>query len=204
MTLAVGSCVGPFEVSALIGEGGMGRVFRAHDTKLQRDVALKVLPEDFSSDSDRVARFHREAQVLAALNHPNIAQIYGFEDSTAERCLVLELVEGETLEDRLRNGRLPVEEALRFAKQIADALEAAHERGVIHRDLKPANIKINAEDKLKVLDFGLARIFDDQAPSSSSLSQEISQEIKGATSEVTRGVECRRHHNFGSKCGCRA
>src|SRR5262245_11694337 len=132
MTLNVGSRVGPFEVSAFIGEGGMGRVFRARDVKLQREVALKTLPDHCSEDPDRLGRFRREAQALAALNHPNIAQIYGFEDSGPERFLVLELIEGETLEDWLRRGALPLDETLKTAKQIAEALETAHARGIIH------------------------------------------------------------------------
>src|SRR5262245_29696116 len=138
----------------------MGRVFRAHDTKLHREVALKVLPDHLAEDPDRVARFQVEALSLAALNHPNIAQIYGIEDSAGTRCLVLELVEGETLADRLKRGTVPLDETLAIAKQIAEALHAAHERGIIHRDLKPANIKITADGRVKVLDFGLARIFE--------------------------------------------
>src|ERR1043166_7318257 len=118
----------------------MGRVFRAHDEKLKRDVALKVLPDHFTNDPDRIARFHREAQSLAALNHPNIAQIYGLEDSTSDPCLVLEVVEGDGLDERLQKGPLSVNEAMAFAEQIAEALETAHERGILHRDLKPANI----------------------------------------------------------------
>src|SRR5262249_39067876 len=138
----------------------MGVVFRAHDTKLQRDVALKLLPDHFSDDPDRLARFQREAQVLASLNHPNIAQIYGLEDSTPQWCIVMELVEGETLQERLKRGPIPIDEALQVASQICEALEAAHEKGVIHRDLKPANVKITPEGKVKVLDFGLARALD--------------------------------------------
>jgi serine/threonine protein kinase len=157
MPLASGARIGPYEVQSLIGTGGMGQVYRAHDTKLERDVALKLLPDDFVSDSDRMARFQREAQVLASLNHPNIAQIYGLEDSTSTRCIVMELVEGESLDEQLKRGPLPVEEAVRLAREIADALEAAHERGIVHRDLKPANIKITPEGKVKVLDFGLAK-----------------------------------------------
>src|SRR5438477_3286521 len=127
----------------------MGQVYRARDTKLQRDVALKILPDAFASDPDRLARFQREAQVLASLNHPNIAQIYGLEESNNTRCIVMELVEGETLQERLKRGPIPVDEALPIAKQIADALEAAHEKGIIHRDLKPANIKITASGTVK-------------------------------------------------------
>src|SRR5262245_34862767 len=158
MALTTGSRIGPYEIKSPLGEGGMGVVFRALDTKLQRDVALKLLPDHFADDRDRLARFQREAQVLASLNHPNIAQIYGLEDSTEQTCIVMELVEGETLQERLQRGAIPIDEALPIAKQIAEALEAAHERGIIHRDLKPANIKITADGKVKVLDFGLAKI----------------------------------------------
>ena len=149
MSLSEGSHLGPYEILAPLGAGGMGEVYRARDTKLKRDVALKVLPETFARDPDRMARFQREAEVLASLNHPNIAQIYGVED----RALVMELVEGQTLQ-----GPLPVETALHYAQQIADALEAAHEKGIVHRDLKPANIMITAAGLVKVLDFGLAAV----------------------------------------------
>ncbi|HKD06526.1 MAG TPA: serine/threonine-protein kinase [Bryobacteraceae bacterium] len=142
-----------YRITAKLGEGGMGEVWRATDTKLNRDVAVKVLPDAFVADPDRLARFTREAQVLASLNHPNIAAIYGVE----ERALVMELVEGPTLAERIERGRIPLDEALAIARQIAEALEYAHERGVIHRDLKPANIKISPEGRVKVLDFGLAK-----------------------------------------------
>src|SRR5262252_6737123 len=138
----------------------MGEVYRAHDTKLNRDVALKILPDAFIADGDRIARFRREAHVLASLNHPHIAAIYGFEDSGSTHALVLELVDGPTLADRLAKGPIPLDEALPIAKQIADALEAAHEQGIIHRDLKPANIKLAPDDTVKVLDFGLAKAMD--------------------------------------------
>ena len=138
----------------------MGQVYQATDTKLNRQVALKVLPEAFASDPDRLARFQREAQVLASLNHPNIAQIHRLEEADGIRALVLELVEGPTLADRIKQGPIPLDEALPIAKQIADALEAAHEAGVIHRDLKPANIKVREDGTVKVLDFGLAKAFD--------------------------------------------
>ena len=157
MSLAPGTRLGPYEVSACIGAGGMGEVYRARDAKLNRDVALKVLPESFLHDADRLARFQREAHVLASLNHPNIAAIYGLEDTDGTRALVMELVEGEDLSQRIARGRIPLDEALPIAKQIAEALEAAHEQGIIHRDLKPANIKIKADGTVKVLDFGLAR-----------------------------------------------
>src|SRR5579862_4765488 len=142
-----------YRITGKLGEGGMGAVYRATDTKLGREVAIKVLPEAFAADPDRMARFAREAQVLASLNHPNIAAIYGVED----RALVMELVEGPTLAERIAQGPMPLEEALPVAKQIAEAVEYAHERGVVHRDLKPANIKITPEGRVKVLDFGLAK-----------------------------------------------
>ena len=134
-------------------------MYRARDTKLDRDVALKVLPEAFASDAERLARFEREAKVLASLNHPNIGHIYGLEEADGIRALVLELVEGPTLADRIKQGPIPLDEALPIAKQIAEALEAAHEKGVIHRDLKPANIKVRDDGMVKVLDFGLAKMF---------------------------------------------
>src|SRR6478735_8525220 len=138
MSLSSGSRLGPYEILTALGAGGMGEVYRARDTKLNRDVALKILPEAFTLDGDRIARFRREAQVLASLNHPNIAAIYGFEDSGSTHALVLELVEGPTLADRIAQGAVPLDEALPIARQIAEALEVAHELGVIHRDLKPA------------------------------------------------------------------
>ena len=153
MALALGTRLGVYEVTALLGEGGMGRVFRARDTKLNREVALKVLPDSFADDRDRLARFTREAQTLAALNHPNIAAIYGLEEHGGVSALVMELVEGEDLSQRIVRGPIPVDEALPIAKQIAEALEAAHEQGIIHRDLKPANIKVRSDGAVKVLDF---------------------------------------------------
>src|SRR5262249_41460871 len=147
----------------------MGIVFRARDSKLQRDVALKLLPDHFADDPGRLARFQREAQVLASLNHPNIAQIYGLEDSTDSRCIVMELVEGETLQKRLTPGPIPLDDALPVAVQIATALDAAHERGIVHRDLKPANIKLALDGRVKVLDFGLAKAFhEEEQPSLSN------------------------------------
>ena len=160
MTLAAGTRLGYYEIVALLGAGGMGEVYRARDPKLQRNVALKILPSLTGLDSDRLARFRREAQVLAALNHPNIAAIYGFEDASDPPALVLELVEGATLAERLQEGPIPLQEALPIARQIAEALEAAHEQGIIHRDLKPANIKIRPDGTVKVLDFGLAKALE--------------------------------------------
>jgi eukaryotic-like serine/threonine-protein kinase len=155
----IGKTLGNFEITGQLGKGGMGEVYQAKDQKLGRDVAIKVLPEEFALAADRVARFQREAKVLASLNHPNIAAIHGLEESGGTNFLVLELVEGETLADRIKVGPIPVEEALKLALQIAEALEAAHEKGVIHRDLKPANIKVTPDSKVKVLDFGLAKAF---------------------------------------------
>src|SRR5687768_11621520 len=160
MALQPGSRVGSYEVLDTLGAGGMGEVYRARDSRLGREVALKVLPDQFVSDADRLARFVREAQILASLNHPNIAHIHGLEESAESRALVMELVDGETLADRIRNGPLRLEEAVPIARQIADALEAAHERGIVHRDLKPANIKIREDGSVKVLDFGLAKALD--------------------------------------------
>ena len=160
MALTVGSRLAHYDVTALIGEGGMGQVYHATDTQLGRDVALKILPDAFAADPDRLARFQREAQVLASLNHPGIAAIYGIEKSDDTQALVLELVEGPTLADRIATGPIPLDEALPIAKQIAEALEAAHEAGVIHRDLKPANIKVREDGTVKVLDFGLAKALD--------------------------------------------
>ena len=168
MPLDVGDRLGHYDVKALIGEGGMGQVYRASDTQLGRDVALKILPDAFASDPDRLARFQREAQVLASLNHPNIAQIHGIEEAEGTRALVLELVEGPTLADRIAGGPIPIDEALPIAKQIAEALEAAHEAGVIHRDLKPANIKVREDGTVKVLDFGLAKALEGDAGSDPS------------------------------------
>ena len=140
MALSAGHRLGPYEIVCLLGAGGMGEVYRARDTKLNREVAIKVLPDVFAGDPERLLRFEREAHVLASINHPNVAHIYGLEESNGRRALVMELVEGTTLADRLAARPLPVSEALVFARQIADALEAAHEKGIVHRDLKPANI----------------------------------------------------------------
>jgi eukaryotic-like serine/threonine-protein kinase len=170
MTLAAGKHLGAYEILAAIGAGGMGEVYRARDTKLNRDVALKVLPESFANDPDRLARFQREAQVLASLNHPHIAHIYGLEHSDGVRALVMELVEGEDLAQRLTRGPIPLDEALPIAKQIAEALEAAHEQGIIHRDLKPANVKVRSDGTVKVLDFGLSKAMEPASGLSPSVS----------------------------------
>ena len=162
MGLRIGTQLGPYEILSAIGAGGMGEVYRAHDGRLNRDVALKVLPEAFAADPDRMARFEREARVLGALNHPNIAAIYGLEELGSGRALVMELVAGETLADRIAKGRIQLDEVLLIAKQLSEALEYAHDRGVVHRDLKPANIKVTADGTIKVLDFGLAKALMDE------------------------------------------
>ncbi len=166
MPLSAGDRIGTYEVLSAIGAGGMGEVYRARDTRLDREVAIKVLPSLFAEDRDRLARFEREARTLAALNHPNIAHIYGVVDSPAGAgslpipALVMELVAGEDLADRVARGPLPAGEAIRIATQIAEALDAAHERGIVHRDLKPANIKLTPDGSIKVLDFGVAKALD--------------------------------------------
>src|SRR5262245_10584414 len=169
MPLTVGTQLGSHEITALLGKGGMGEVYRARDLKLKREVAIKILPEEFSRDADRVSRFQREAEVLASLSHPNIAGIYDLQEANDTRFLVLELVEGITLADLIARGPIPVEEALRIANQIAEALEAAHEKAIVHRDLKPANVKLTPDGKVKVLDFGLAKAIE-SAPANAGLS----------------------------------
>jgi predicted Ser/Thr protein kinase len=173
MAFAPGTRLGAYEIVGLIGAGGMGEVYRAVDRRLDRQAAIKVLPDAFRSDPERIARFEREAKLLATLNHPNVAAIYGLEQGDGQQFIVMELVEGETLADRIARGRISVPEVLEIAKQIAAALEAAHEKGVIHRDLKPANVKLTPDDQVKVLDFGLAKALDPAiggAPSSPWLS----------------------------------
>src|SRR5262245_36735338 len=163
MSLSAGKRVGAFEILAAIGAAGMGAVYRARDLKLDRDVAIKVLPEGFVDEPDPIARSRREARVLASLNHPHIAAIYGVEETADTQFLILELVEGETLAQQLKAGPLPFDDALKVARQFADALEAAHEQGIIHRDLKPANIKVRSDGTVKVLDFGLAKAMEPAA-----------------------------------------
>src|SRR5436309_12451367 len=182
MSIAPGSRIGSYEVTSQLGEGGMGVVFRARDTKLLRDVALKMLPEHFADDPDRLSRLQREAQLLASVNHPNIAQIYGLEQVGNAGCIVMELVEGETLAEKLKNGPIPLDEALEIAKQIADALAAAHERGIVHRDLKPANIKLTPTGTVKVLDFGLAKTLGSRSAETalSMMPTKIDSSIAGA------------------------
>ncbi len=169
MTLTPGTRLGVYEVTTQIGAGGMGEVYCARDTKLNRVVALKILPDAFAADSDRLVRFRREAQVLASLNHPNIAHLYGVEDAGSTHALVMELVDGPTLADRIAQGPIPLAEALPIARQIAEALEAAHEQGIVHRDLKPANVKVRDDGTVKVLDFGLAKALDPATASSAEV-----------------------------------
>ena len=162
MALAPGTRIGPLPIELRLGAGGMGEVYRARDTTLGRDVAIKILPDDFADDPERVARFQREAHVLAALNHQHIAQLYGFEEGAAGagrrvRALVMEFVEGSTLANRLARGPIPIDEALPLARQIAEALHAAHDKGITHRDLKPENVALTLDGNVKVLDFGLAK-----------------------------------------------
>ncbi|HKW02943.1 MAG TPA: protein kinase [Vicinamibacterales bacterium] len=178
-----GRTIGPYEVLAKLGEGGMGEVYRARDTKLHRDVAIKVLPDVFAGDRDRFARFTREAQTLAALNHPNIAQIYGFEETGGVRALVIELVEGEDLSGHIARAKMPLSDVLSIARQIADALEAAHERDIVHRDLKPANVKVRPDGTVKVLDFGLAKT---SGPGGGPANDSTSPTVTAAATE--RGV----------------
>jgi Tol biopolymer transport system component len=186
MPLTIGTQLGSHEITALLGKGGMGEVYRARDLKLKREVAIKILPEEFSRDADRVIRFQREAEALASLNHPNIAAIYDLQESGNSRFFVLELVEGETLADRIANGAIPVEETLKIAMGICEALEAAHEKGIVHRDLKPANIKITPEGRVKVLDFGLAKMFG--PPDASRDPSNSPTLMSGATGGVILGT----------------
>ena len=178
----VGTTISHYKVLEKIGQGGMGTVYRAEDTTLDREVAIKVLPEQFTQDPQRLARFEREAKLLASLNHPNIAAIHSFEHADDIHFLVLELVPGETLQERVAKGPVPVpvEEALEVCRQIAEGVEAAHEKGVIHRDLKPANVKVTPEGKVKILDFGLAKAFEEEIPAA-----DISQSPT-LTEEMTR------------------
>src|SRR5215510_2878306 len=187
MALTIGTQLGTYEITALLGKGGMGEVYRARDAKLKRDVAIKILPEEFSSDADRVSRFQREAEVLASLNHPNIAAIYDLQKANETRFLVLELVEGETLAERIARGSIPVEEALDIAKHICEALEVAHDKGIVHRDLKPANVKITPEGKVKVLDFGLAKAMD-LAPAESDRTNSPTLSIVATNAGVILGT----------------
>jgi len=170
VALEPGTRLGSYEILTLLGQGGMGEVYRAKDAKLHRDVAIKVLPVEVAADSDRLSRFEREAHVLASLNHPNIAQIYGVEDDSGTPALVMELVEGPTLADRIAKGPIPIDEALSISKQLTEGLEAAREQGIVHRDLKPANIKMRPDGTAKILDFGLAKALEPTRPLSASAS----------------------------------
>ena len=187
MSLAAGVRLGAYEIVSHIGSGGMGDVYRARDTKLNREVALKLLPDAFTLDPDRLARFKREAQVLASLNHPHIGAIHGFEESGGVPALVLELVDGPTLADRLERGPLRVEEALGYACQIAEALETAHEQGIVHRDLKPANIKLTADEKVKVLDFGLAKAIE-KSPASAAVANSPTLSVLATQAGIIMGT----------------
>src|SRR5215470_1049282 len=187
MAITIGTQLGYHEIMALLGKGGMGEVYRARDTKLKREVAIKILPDEFARDPDRVLRFQREAEVLASLNHPNIATIYDLQDAGGSRFLVLELVEGDTLADRLQRGPIAVDETLRIAKHICEALEAAHEKGVVHRDLKPGNVKITPDGNVKVLDFGLAKALEG-SPANATMSNSPTLTIAGTNAGVILGT----------------
>src|SRR5215204_4862266 len=167
MSAMPGGQLGAYTVRELIGAGGMGEVYLGHDVRLNRSVALKILPETFAHDADRLARFKREAQLLASLNHPNIASIFGLEDTNGVQALVLEFIDGPTLADRISEGPLSLGEAMPIARQIADALDAAHAQGIVHRDLKPANVKVRTDGTVKVLDFGLAKALVSEASTAS-------------------------------------
>jgi serine/threonine-protein kinase len=195
VAILIGHTLAQYRITAAIGAGGMGEVYRATDTKLGRDVALKLLPEAFAADPDRLARFEREAKVLASLNHPGIAHLYGFEsarlpDGSSSHFLAMELVEGEDLAARLKRGAIPVDEAVAIAKQVAEALEEAHEKGIVHRDLKPANVKVTPDGKVKVLDFGLAKAFtgDTGSGSSADLSQSPTLAQTGTAAGIILGT----------------
>jgi eukaryotic-like serine/threonine-protein kinase len=187
MPLTIGTQLGSHEITGLLGRGGMGEVYRGRDSRLKRDVAIKILPDEFSRDPERVLRFQREAEVLASLNHPNIAAIYNLEQAGGTRFLVLELVEGETLAERIQRGPIPVEEALEIARQICEALEGAHEKGIVHRDLKPANVKITPDGRVKVLDFGLAKAMEN-TPASTTLSNSPTMTIGATQAGVILGT----------------
>src|SRR5215510_13106764 len=185
MIIAIGQQLGSYEITALLGKGGMGEVYRARDSKLKRYVAIKILPDEFSRDTTRVSRFQREAEVLASLNHPNIAVLYDLQEDKDTRFLVLEIVEGETLADRIRRGPIPIDEALSIAKSMCEALEAAHEKSIVHRDLKPANIKLTPSGQVKVLDFGLAKVGEVQAAADFSNSPTL---LSGSTPGLIMGT----------------
>src|SRR5262245_43851935 len=183
----IGTKLAHYEITGHLGSGGMGEVYQATDSKLGRAVAIKILPEAFARDADRLARFEREARVLASLNHPNIAAIYGLEQSATQNFLVMELVDGETLAERIHRGPIPLDETIGIAKQIAEALEAAHEKGIVHRDLKPANVKLTPEGRVKVLDFGLAKAFETET-SKANLSQSPTLSMAATNAGVILGT----------------
>jgi eukaryotic-like serine/threonine-protein kinase len=187
MPITIGQQLGSYEITALLGKGGMGEVYRARDAKLKREVAIKILPDEFARDPERVSRFQREAEVLASLNHSNIASIYDLQEADGSRFLVLELVEGDTLADRLEHGPIPIDDALRIAKHICEALEAAHEKGIVHRDLKPGNVKITPDGKVKVLDFGLAKALQ-SAPGVTTMSNSPTLTLAGTNAGVILGT----------------
>ena len=184
----IGQTLSHYSITAALGAGGMGEVYRATDTKLGREVAIKVLPPEVAQDPERLARFEREAHLLASLNHPNIAAIYGLEEADEKPFLALELVEGEDLKQRLERGAIPVDESLEIAEQIAEALEEAHSKGIVHRDLKPANVKLTPDGKVKVLDFGLAKAWSGEAPDGSTPSAALSQSPTMANTGTIAGV----------------
>jgi serine/threonine protein kinase len=184
----IGTKLAHYEITSHLGTGGMGEVYQATDTKLGRSVAIKLLPAAFASDPERLSRFRREAQLLASLNHPNIAHIYGLEESGDRRCIVMELIEGETLQSRIKKGPIQVDEALAIAKQIVEALEAAHEKGVIHRDLKPGNVMLTSDGRVKVLDFGLAKSYDTNSPGATSSNSPTVDSIAATNAGVILGT----------------
>jgi len=189
MPLSPGTRIGPYEITSALGAGGMGEVYRARDTKLNRDAAIKVLPAAFAQDESGVARLRREAQVLASLNHPHVASIYGLEETDGALALALELVEGYDLAERLARGAIPVDEAIGYARQLVDGLEAAHEKGIVHRDLKPANIKVTTDGTVKILDFGLAKAYaGDAGPVGSDPSQSPTLARQGTEAGVILGT----------------
>src|SRR3954447_24987683 len=188
MQIQSGSRLGPYQVESALGAGGMGEGYRARDTRLNRNVAIKSLPATFAHDPERVARFTREAQLLAALNHPHIAGIYGLEEFDGAQFLVLELVEGGTLADRLAKGPIHITDAVKIAKEVIDALEAAHDKGIVHRDLKPGNIALTADGQVKVLDFGLARFEAGEAGSSIELTNSPTLAFAGTQAGVILGT----------------
>src|SRR5262245_60467197 len=188
MSLSTGKQLGSYEIVSVIGKGGMGEVYCARDMRLDRNVAIKTLPQEFETDAERLARFEREAKVLASLNHPNIGAIYGLEKYDGRHFLVLELIEGETLVDQIRRGPIPVDDSLRLAVQVAEALKAAHEKGVIHRDLKPANIKITRDGTVKVLDFGLAKAGDAESSEVAGLSNSPTMRTLASTPGMILGT----------------